>query len=349
MNHNIEVSARGASFPLFHTIDAGPFMLPKPEIQDSFDTTYLLHALGSNLKPMDVKNLIVPTDDSKKFFPDIALFIFDEVDDDDDEEVDELYNDAIGLIFEEEYEEAIEIFEQIIEDYPDSLQAINSLSMLLSLYQTINGDLTELLDYFSLLDDDALQTVLLQVQALTNMMNGDYVSAIYFYEEVLNDPDIDTVSQLLAILDQALCALLLQNESGSRALPDIPNLPSNYEEYLTLQDAIFAQIYNLNDDDEFDGNVPEIIAITMSNYPNPFNPETTIAFLLPVESIVSIDIYNIRGQKVKTLVNDLFESGQHEVVWNGLDDNGRNMASGLYFYRLRSGETTLTRRMVLLK
>jgi len=89
--------------------------------------------------------------------------------------------------------------------------------------------------------------------------------------------------------------------------------------------------------------------LTTHNYPNPFNPETTICFTLPSDNMVNIDIYNIRGQKVRTLVDEWYVVGEHSVVWNGTDDHGRNIGSGIYLYRLKTKENIITRKMVLMK
>ena len=103
--------------------------------------------------------------------------------------------------------------------------------------------------------------------------------------------------------------------------------------------------------DHTDANDEPIVARTQlhGNYPNPFNPETAINFSIGNEGHVSIDIYNIRGQKVRTLVNDVYGIGDHKAIWNGHDDNGREVGSGVYFYQMKSEGTTATRRMVLMK
>ena len=85
------------------------------------------------------------------------------------------------------------------------------------------------------------------------------------------------------------------------------------------------------------------------NYPNPFNPETTISFSLQTAGDVTVDIYNIKGQKVKSLVNDHKDAGRHSVVWNGTDENNKNVSSGVYFYKLKSGKMSLSRKMILMK
>ena len=85
------------------------------------------------------------------------------------------------------------------------------------------------------------------------------------------------------------------------------------------------------------------------NYPNPFNPSTTIIYILPEQGPVTITIYNLLGQEVKTLVNDTKPAGSYQVRWNGDDREGRMMATGIYFYRLVSNQLTETKKMILLR
>ena len=85
-------------------------------------------------------------------------------------------------------------------------------------------------------------------------------------------------------------------------------------------------------------------------YPNPFNPSTTLSFTLPEEQAVSLDIFDMSGRLVRRLlVDEQSRPGRHEVVWNGRDDSGRAVSTGTYLYRLRSGDFSQSRRMVLLK
>lgn len=85
------------------------------------------------------------------------------------------------------------------------------------------------------------------------------------------------------------------------------------------------------------------------NYPNPFNPVTNIAFGLPVDSKVSLKIYNIAGQLVRTLVNETMSAGNHTVTWDGANSSGEKVASGIYFYKLNAGEFSKTMKMVMTK
>jgi hypothetical protein len=89
--------------------------------------------------------------------------------------------------------------------------------------------------------------------------------------------------------------------------------------------------------------------ILHQNYPNPFNPETKISFNLSTKSKVSLDIYNTKGQKIRTLLDENLGKGTHNAIWDGKDNNGINAASGVYIYRLKSGNTTQSKKMILMK
>ncbi|MDD5425023.1 MAG: S8 family serine peptidase [candidate division Zixibacteria bacterium] len=85
------------------------------------------------------------------------------------------------------------------------------------------------------------------------------------------------------------------------------------------------------------------------NYPNPFNPTTNISFDLPTGSEVTLDIYNLLGQKVKDLKTGYLPAGKHLFEWNGTDNNGHQVATGVYFYRLTTSDFSQSRKMMLLK
>jgi len=85
------------------------------------------------------------------------------------------------------------------------------------------------------------------------------------------------------------------------------------------------------------------------NYPNPFNPTTTISYALPTNAFVKLMVYNILGQKVKTLVDEEQTAGYRQVLWNGQNDRGEAVGSGIYFYRIQAADFTKTAKMSLLK
>jgi len=88
---------------------------------------------------------------------------------------------------------------------------------------------------------------------------------------------------------------------------------------------------------------------TLSNYPNPFNPTTTISYNLNTESEVRIEIFNIKGQKINTLIDEEVSAGNHTLEWDGKDSSDRSVSSGIYFYKLRSNDFTITNKMLLMK
>jgi flagellar hook assembly protein FlgD len=85
------------------------------------------------------------------------------------------------------------------------------------------------------------------------------------------------------------------------------------------------------------------------NYPNPFNPKTTISYALPEDAYVDIGIYNVAGQKVRTLVSEEQDAGYKKVIWDSRDDSGKAVTSGVYIYRMKAGVFKETKRLVLLK
>ncbi|MCP4632102.1 MAG: hypothetical protein GY855_04185 [candidate division Zixibacteria bacterium] len=113
--------------------------------------------------------------------------------------------------------------------------------------------------------------------------------------------------------------------------------------------VIFTSVTEGNDD-----FLPHHVELKQ-NYPNPFNPETTISYYIPPigaqPAEVKIEIYNIRGEIVKTLVDDYQYPGHHRIAWGGTDDNGDKLSSGIYFYNLKMWNTAFThaRKMVLVK
>jgi hypothetical protein len=94
---------------------------------------------------------------------------------------------------------------------------------------------------------------------------------------------------------------------------------------------------------------PVVMTSLNGNYPNPFNPETTISYSVKGTSPVTVEIYNVKGQKVKTLVNETKASGNHTIKWNGTDSNNHKVTSGVYFYRMQAGKYTASRKMILMQ
>jgi len=101
---------------------------------------------------------------------------------------------------------------------------------------------------------------------------------------------------------------------------------------------------------EENGSSEKIDGFSLShNYPNPFNSSTNITFSVPQAQDVKLEIYNLLGQKVRTLVDEVKNQGTHFIKWDGKDDKGNEVASGIFFYRMEAGVFKETKRMLFLK
>lgn len=139
-------------------------------------------------------------------------------------------------------------------------------------------------------------------------------------------------------------------ESGQRKLFTIPitNGEGNIQLYKASLSDNSGDLIQAAISLEKNQEVPERFSL-FQNYPNPFNPETNISFSLPEESEVNLKIYNLRGQLIKVLVNSRLKPGLHVFTWDGKDESGRDLSSGIYFYRLIAGEYSEAKKMVRIK
>ena len=98
-------------------------------------------------------------------------------------------------------------------------------------------------------------------------------------------------------------------------------------------------------------DIPQTIGVNLleQNAPNPFRPTTTIAYTVPRNDFVRLDVFDVTGRLVRELVGRAQPAGHHRVIWDGRDTAGRRVGSGVYFYRLATGDATETRRMVRMR
>ncbi|MDX9977329.1 MAG: FlgD immunoglobulin-like domain containing protein, partial [Candidatus Cloacimonadales bacterium] len=99
-----------------------------------------------------------------------------------------------------------------------------------------------------------------------------------------------------------------------------------------------------------DDDIVEPITFNLAqNYPNPFNPTTNIAFSIPEQSHVNLSVYNVKGQLVKQLKNEVMSKGHHTVVWNGKNNNNKSVSSGIYFIKINTEKNRSIKKALLLK
>jgi hypothetical protein len=159
------------------------------------------------------------------------------------------------------------------------------------------------------------------------------------------------------------------SDSGWMQVPDTLYVTMTHDDPVPPGDTGRVVFYAYNDRDEFagtaevfvydpgpvvdvdDDNVAMLPATFElgQNYPNPFNAGTAIDFALPQPSHVSIEIFNVLGQRVRVLVDRPLAAGRHRITWDGRDESGQTVASGTYAYRIQAGDFVETRKMVILK
>ena len=335
--------------------------LERPEIHnDSFISDTLGEVLIHVLPPYEdyiyAHHLLIDTDDDTRFVPSMDNFSFEPPSSYGPQAIYEL---SIQYTLNGDFLNAYDGFSYLISAYPKTYQAKRALSILPYVYKAMYGGIQGLYDYLDSIEAAYLKSSIIEIKALLNIYNKNFIKAISLYQEILADPPND-LAELLAELNAGYAYYKLVMDGGSRASLDIPSQPASFSEFLDLQNDIHNRILKLTIDEEIEDNEPIVVYdyLLGNNYPNPFNPETTIEFSIGSPSSirgdkggvnVRLDIYNIKGQRIKTLLDENVSSGKHQVIWNGTDEAGRTVGSGIYFYQLKTEEFTQTKKMVLLK
>jgi len=263
----------------------------------------------------------------------------------------ELLNSASFDYANENYESAKQTLYQLLSEYLYSPEAINAVYYLYYIENLTEEDFTDLRDYLINLNVDEetyLYTVIKKVSAKTLMKEQDYITAIAELEDMIINSELpDEV--ISAMIDQGYCYLKL-SESGDRAEPEYCTVRTKtLDEYQEKVKELESQ-FSFFPDEENENSTP--IAgniLSLYNYPNPFNPATTIKFGIPQAADVTIKIYDILGQEVKTLVNRNLAAGFHTVNFNA-----SNLISGMYIYRIQANGVdgsnfTDVKKMLLVK
>ncbi|GAB4177155.1 MAG: hypothetical protein Kow00108_12650 [Calditrichia bacterium] len=163
-------------------------------------------------------------------------------------------------------------------------------------------------------------------------LNGDNVSAIFHYG---NTSEIGGVK-----VDNGVYKLVYL----SFGLEQIPTEEIRNSVLLESMDWFGV----ITDVDGNKPNYPTSLELHQ-NYPNPFNPTTTIRYNLPASSKITIEVFDLQGRKVKTLINGVQPAGNHTIQWDGTNQHGNKVSSGIYFYRLKTKDQMLQRKMILIK
>ncbi len=192
-------------------------------------------------------------------------------------------------------------------------------------------------------------------------------------DDAFKDGNADLRNALLNKMDVVARMIAQENYQGARnklandlltkmdGFPEAGGDPQN--DWIVDPDArieLYHKVQELIEalEELLDGGLPKVSSTQeaipdkfhlFQNYPNPFNPVTTIQYQLPEGEWVTLKIYDVLGQSIRTLIDQYQPAGYYSVRWNGRDDDSRMVSSGLHFYRLQAGEDVAIRKMLFLK
>lgn len=257
------------------------------------------------------------------------------------------------------YELAVATFKAIIDEdeedeKPDVTSAIDGLYRCTFMIPDPSWELSDYFDAKALqfaIDEPSLSAILKDYLAKVFVLNKDFQAAVDLIQLRIDNP-ISEIDSLRAVLDLEIVLQLAAMEEEKRPLT------TKYVQYQYPDVQIFEKKHSDNWDKysrlllQSNADTSPLIApmpLIQSNYPNPFNPSTTITFSIPEAGRVRVSVYNLKGQKVKDLINTDMLRGNHKLVRDGKDANNRNASSGIYFLRLESGGKTSIRKAMLMK
>jgi len=265
-----------------------------------------------------------------------------------------------ALDFEEQgqFEPAMAIYKAIVEENHAS-EAMFMTSAIEGVYRIsfcINDPNWNAVDYFDskviqyMIEDPVLSDLLEKYTVKSLIVNKEYQAAIDIIQVRIDSP-YSPLDSLMAVLELETLLELAASE-GNKAPVSTCYPQLIYADEITFtsnHSKHWAQLHDLiNKSEESEIPIPRM-PIIATNYPNPFNPSTTIEFSIPEKSNIKVEIYNTRGQKVKDLISIEMLKGPHKVVWDGKDNNGGAVSSGIYFACLESNGSRSTRKLMLMK
>lgn len=268
-----------------------------------------------------------------------------------------LFQNALEYEQDENWSEALTLYESLVNDYPDSAESIASIERMLLCTKEMNGDLTVLQNTFDELGVNSSNPYIRKSAknnaAQCDVAEMDYTDAIDRLVEIMTTSE--TVDDSLYALIDILLVLKYMDASGESSAGRIAGLPEEISFLPSTPKAMDLKITNTLEEvmRRSDLNKPSRLTPTQFTlhpvFPNPFNNTTTIQFDLPATSKVKLTVHDVSGRTIATLIRETLNPGTKKIRWNGNDQNGNSLSSGVYFISLSNSEIVQSQKMILLK
>jgi len=262
-------------------------------------------------------------------------------------ELETKYSVANGLFYTYSLTEAKGLYNNIVQDYGTQLKSSLAFNRLYEIENAISNNpssLIELNNYYqskiSSFQDSTLSGAVLHLSDLCLVSAGEYIAAIQNFDEIVQqNPNTDVA--FYNELDAITTARLIDSTTSLGKVSS-KYISKSVDDYKIKVKNLFNKRRGIN----IENSVPQIPTKfeLYQNYPNPFNPVTTIKFDLPKDGLITLEIFDILGRRIATLINEYRTAGSYNQVFNA-----SSLASGVYVYKLQAGDFVSSKKMILLK
>ena len=267
-----------------------------------------------------------------------------------------IYQEGLSAKENNNDQNAEEKFKQVISEYPESEFIQSSAKQLIEVCDNKEDLKTYFENESNLHSNEIISRYADYLYNYCDLELGNYEEVITFFENIITNPPTE-IDSILSRIDASYTYLLMSEQNNKSAnfigkLSDLkPMSNANFEKTKNdLLNLLTEKSISQQDSYYHNNNTPVLESVILNdNFPNPFNPSTTISFYLTEDSQTELNIFNIKGQKIKTLVNNHLTKGLHSILWDGKDDNKKQVASGLYLYRLKTPSCIQTKKMLMIK
>jgi len=185
----------------------------------------------------------------------------------------------------------------------------------------------------------------------TNGADEGYSLEVVVHTDLFGYSDGDTVMLSVCIWDLDYASVDAFDQHGSDYAPNwwgTQWVDPTFEKYYMYRGVVLSDQTSVGIEDIGPAELPTTFSLAQ-NYPNPFNPSTTIEYTLPIATHIKIEIFDVLGKKVANLVDLDQKAGLHSIIWNGRDEHGNSVGSGVYFYKVSTPEYAQIMKMILIK